>query len=182
MPYPTTQGYLDRKTCYSSCLTSTTICENSIFTATRSKEKNCHIKPSISISLHKYQMGLWLSLFTTKKNRAKYIVANANKIRLSLRIYILLIHIQTSTTICNMLCCMNHNFHTYLIKSLGKSRRNLHSISMQTSLSLLLSYWPPCSPRLIIIGWWSYNPRAYASVALCSVPKVMVTKLSYPLN
>ena len=59
-------------------------------------------------------------------------MANATKIRSSVRIYILLIRMQTSTTLCNMLFCTTHNFHTCIINSFGNSVSNLHPRRIQT--------------------------------------------------
>ena len=37
----------------------------------------------------------------------------------------------------------------------------LHTFAVRlVSLSIYLYNWPPGSPSLFIIGWWSYNPGA----------------------
>ena len=60
--------------------------------------------------------------------------ANSTWIHLSLRIWILIICMQTFTMICIMLCCMTHNFHTYGITSFCKSGRKLLPRRTQTSI------------------------------------------------
>ena len=44
---------------------------------------------------------------------------------------------------------------------------------LSKSISLSLFYCLPCSPSLIIIGWWSSNPGAYARESLVTEYRIV---------
>ena len=82
-------------------------------------------------------------------------VANSNWIRLSFRIFPLLICMQTFTIRCNILCWMNRILHTYVIKNFGRSGRNLLPIRMQTSVLHSKSYLEAGSIWLLLRNLWN---------------------------
>ena len=76
MKYPITQGYIDIKTYYSPCLTTTLISDNSIFNATKSKAKYLSfqtIKRHLPTAISK---GYMTTTCCHQNNRSKDIVLN----------------------------------------------------------------------------------------------------------
>ena len=83
------------------------------------------------------------------------LVANATQIRLSFRIYILMIHMIKFTIICNILCYMTQNFHNNVINSFVKSLRNLLPIRIQTSILHSKTYTEAGSIWLHLRNLWN---------------------------
>ena len=143
-------------------MTSTLISDKIILTATNSKTKKLSSKTIKKHTTTAISKGSTTITCNHQNNRSKYIVIHG--ILISGQYYSnpliipdihTFIRIQIFTIIWNMVHCMNHNFHTYVIKSFVKSGKNLLPGRMQNYILHSKRYLEAGSRWLHLLKLWS---------------------------